>query len=149
MKLSKPGEIAWRVWNGLPDHFARMEPDAFVVMPNHVHFVLALKPVVVTGRAERAPYDKVSAPLIVNQYKSFLTRAINQWRNTPKAPVWQRSYRDHVVRDENDLHRIREYIQYNPLSWDLDRDNPAAVGADEFDNWLQKLKGLPELKNER
>jgi len=95
---------------------------------------------------KQEPYDRVSAPLVVNQYKSYVTKAINQLRKTPKAAVWQRSYRDHVVRDENDLHYIREYIQYNPLSWDLDRDNPAAVGSDEFDNWLQKLKGLPEIQ---
>lgn len=150
MNLSRLGAIAWQVWSNLPRHFGRLEPDACVVMPNHVHFVLILKPVIATGRAERVPYDKVSAPLIVNQYKSFVTRAINQWQNTPKAAVWQRNYRDHVVRDEVDLHRIREYIQYNPLSWDLDRDNPAAVGVDEFDNWLQRLKGQAEISaNER
>lgn len=171
MELSEYGAIARQVWSDLPRHFARLEPDAFVVMPNHVHIVLVLKPVVATGRAERVPYDqginlgdkgeteppravsgnrepydRVSAPLIINQYKSYVTKAINQLRKTPKAAVWQRSYRDHVIRDENDLHYIREYIQFNPLSWDLDRDNPAAVGSDEFDNWLQKLKGLPEIR---
>jgi REP element-mobilizing transposase RayT len=146
MELSEYGAIARQVWSDLPRHFARLEPDAFVVMPNHVHIVLVLKPVVAAGRAKRVPYDKVSAPLIINQYKSYVTKAINQLRNTPKATVWQRSYRDHVVRDENELHYIREYIQYNPLSWDLDRDNPAAVGADEFDNWLQKLKDLPVIQ---
>jgi hypothetical protein len=88
----------------------------------------------------------VAAPLIVNQDESCVTEVINQLRNTPKAAVWQRSYRDHVVRDEADLHRIREHVKCNPLSWDLDRDNPAAVGSDEFDNWLQKLKGLPESR---
>jgi putative transposase len=45
-------------------------------------------------------------------------------RETPGVPVWQRNYYEHVVRDENELHRIREYIANNPLQWEVDRENP-------------------------
>ena len=39
--------------------------------------------------------------------------------------IWQRSFHDHVIRDEEDLNRVREYIQNNPLKWALDEKNPA------------------------
>ena len=39
-------------------------------------------------------------------------------------PLWQRNYYEHVIRNENELYRITEYIQNNPLKWDLDRENP-------------------------
>jgi len=37
---------------------------------------------------------------------------------------WQRNYYEHIIRDEDELNRIREYIIYNPLRWGFDRDNP-------------------------
>ena len=45
-------------------------------------------------------------------------------RNSPGAPVWQRNYYEHVIRNESELTRIREYIANNPLQWSLDRENP-------------------------
>jgi putative transposase len=53
--------------------------------------------------------------------------------------LWQRNYYEHIVRNEDDLRRIREYIQTNPLRWELDRENPAKRGEDEFDRWLDSL----------
>jgi REP element-mobilizing transposase RayT len=38
--------------------------------------------------------------------------------------LWQRGYYDHIVRDEKDLHRVRQYIDNNPLAWALDEENP-------------------------
>ncbi|MCH8019984.1 hypothetical protein IH785_08990 [candidate division KSB1 bacterium] len=45
-------------------------------------------------------------------------------RNTPGLPVWQRSFFDRVIRNDDELNRIREYILHNPLKWQLDTDNP-------------------------
>ncbi len=42
--------------------------------------------------------------------------------------IWQRSYYEHVIRDEAALQGIREYIANNPLQWDLDRENPSNAG---------------------
>lgn len=53
-------------------------------------------------------------------FKSAVTRQVNVMRQTPGLPVWQRNYWDHVIRDEEDFNRIREYIQTNPLRWELD-----------------------------
>jgi putative transposase len=61
---------------------------------------------------------------IIGQFKSIVTKRINQIRNTPGHPVWQRNYYEHVIRDDNDLNRIREYIINNPAQWAEDEENP-------------------------
>jgi len=76
---------------------------------------------------------------IVRSFKSATTNRINDLRGTPGVPLWQRNYHEHVIRNEEDLRRIREYIQTNPLRWELDRENPARRGEDEFDRWLASL----------
>jgi len=47
----------------------------------------------------------------------------NGWSTFP-GKLWQRNYYEHIVRNENELNRIREYIMNNPLQWELDRKNP-------------------------
>ncbi len=49
---------------------------------------------------------------------------INNIRNTQGVPVWQRNYYEHIIRNDRELHAIREYIKYNPLKWDEDEENP-------------------------
>lgn len=61
---------------------------------------------------------------MIGQFKSLTTKRINKLRNLPHIPVWQRNYYDHIVRDEMDLNRIREYIRDNPINWESDRNNP-------------------------
>jgi putative transposase len=61
---------------------------------------------------------------IVRAFKARCTHMINNVRNTTGLPVWQRNYYEHIIRDERELHAIREYIRYNPLKWDEDEENP-------------------------
>ena len=57
-------------------------------------------------------------------FKSSVTRQINLLRATPSMPVWQRNYYEHIIRDDHDLNRIREYIRNNPYQWELDHEYP-------------------------
>ncbi|MCP9469502.1 MAG: transposase [Nitrospira sp.] len=66
---------------------------------------------------------------IIRQFKTFSARRINEHRGTPGASVWQRNYYEHIIRDEESLNRIREYIVNNPLQWTMDREHPDIVGA--------------------
>jgi len=61
-----------------------------------------------------------------------------------KEHLWQRSFHDHVIRNEESLNRIREYIATNPLRWDLDRENLQAKGKDDFDTWLDTIETRPQ-----
>jgi REP element-mobilizing transposase RayT len=76
-------------------------------MPDHVHFVVVLKD---QGGQMAAP----TLPHVVGTFKTVTARSINRIRNAIGKPVWQRNYYERVVRDEDELNRIREYIRANP-----------------------------------
>ena len=61
---------------------------------------------------------------IIRGFKTFSARKINEYQNTRGKPFWQSRFYDHIVRNEEELKRIRQYIIENPLKWDLDEENP-------------------------
>ena len=71
----------------------------------------------------------LSLPDVVHRFKTLTTKryadGVKQ-RGWPPFPgrLWQRNYYEHIIRDENELNRIRQYITNNPLRWALDRENP-------------------------
>jgi len=65
-----------------------------------------------------------SIPTIIRSYKSTVAKRINALREAPGVPVWQRDYYEHIIRDEKELARIREYILNNPARWETDENNP-------------------------
>ena len=75
------------------------------------------------GRAQGPQPNSLGA--IVQNFKSISTRRLNQLSGTPGDTVWQRSYYDHVIRNERSLEEIQEYIAGNPLCWELDELHPA------------------------
>lgn len=68
-------------------------------------------------------------PTIVRSFKAAVARQINVGRGTPGAPVWQRNYYEHIIRNDESLRRIRRYIADNPRQWDLDRLNGSPLGS--------------------
>ena len=130
-----PQSIVERAWLGIPRSFPHATLDAWVVMPNHLHGI-----VVLTRRTSAAGFAG-SLGAIVGNFKSITARRLNRIRRTPEVPVWQRNYYERVIRNENELERIRAYIAANPLRWALDRENPERVStADEWttdeDQWF-------------
>ncbi len=62
-----------------------------------------------------------SVGAIVLNFKSVTTRSCNRIRRSPGGLIWQRNYYEHIIRNEESLHRIRQYIHHNPLSWQQDQ----------------------------
>lgn len=60
---------------------------------------------------------------LIGAFKTVSTKQINLLNQTPGAALWQRNYYEHVIRNDGDLQRIRDYICNNPLRWALDREN--------------------------
>jgi REP element-mobilizing transposase RayT len=130
MGLSIPGGIVWQTWDDLPNHYPRVQLDAFVVMPNHVHGIIILTGLPGVGEGLRpSPTDDDREPHslieVVRALKSFSSRQINQYRKTPGATVWQRSFHDRIIRNDREMNARRQYIADNPLAWALDAENPA------------------------
>lgn len=127
MELSDFGYIVQTEWYW--SELMRPEPvlDAFVIMPNHIHGIVGF---------ERGVGAKCIAPLrgrqrqpdslasVLGGIKSTITRQINAVRGTPSVSVWQRNYYERVIRGEEKLQAIREYIFLNPLGWDEDSEKP-------------------------
>jgi putative transposase len=124
MKLSPEGRIVWETWFDLPNHITNIELGEFILMPNHVHFIiwiLGLRLARAGAGLEPAPTGaQTPLPEIVRQFKTFSARRINEMHGTPGQPIWQRNYYEHIIRDDEDYDRIAEYILGNPLSWEHD-----------------------------
>ncbi len=58
---------------------------------------------------------------------------------------WQRNYYEHVIRKEDELPKIREYIQNNPLKWHLDRENPERINKDALEDEIFRHTSLKEI----
>jgi len=88
----------------------------------------------ITGRSRPTPtYKSTFKPtlgFIVGMFKTECTAQINKLRNTPGQKIFQRNYYEHIIRNENDLNKIREYIINNPLMWERDRNNPKFKKSD-------------------
>ena len=83
--------------------------DKYVIMPNHVHMILTIQ------RAEQSPAPTISD--VVCAFKSITTKLANQSQQIPGQQIWQRSFYDHIIRNEEEYCKIWEYIEENPSKW--------------------------------
>jgi putative transposase len=118
MLLSAAGTVVAEVWAGLPSHYPRVSLDAFIIMPNHVHGIVQL------GRQMMADGKHVPLSEIVRAFKTYSARRVNLLRGVSGAPVWQRNYYERVIRDDQELGHVRQYIAENPSHWNDDSENP-------------------------
>jgi REP element-mobilizing transposase RayT len=131
MKLNKFGRVVCDEWRQSTDIRREIELDMFIVMPNHLHGIVMMTDRDV-GATGGSPFpsgpSKHSLGAFIAGFKSAITTRINKICGTPQVPIWQRNYYEHVIRDEESLKRIREYILNNPAQWDLDPENPETKG---------------------
>jgi REP element-mobilizing transposase RayT len=145
MRLNDAGRMAQTVWEEMSIHYACVETDTFVVMPNHIHGIIVLVGAAPRGRPEYgSPLEKgraldggqprgvaptLSLAGVVHRFKTMTTKryvdGVKQFGWPPFCGrLWQRNYYEHIIRDEDSLNRIREYIINNPLQWEFDPENP-------------------------
>ncbi len=142
LSLNQFGEVVRREWLRTPDLRPSVVLGEFVVMPDHFHAIVIIRTGGFNsmgvaqyrkgrmqyrkGRMQYAPTVGFRSPsrtvgAIVRGFKSATTKEINRMRRTPGGPVWQRSYYEHIIRDEDDHDRVRSYIIHNPVTWTPDR----------------------------
>ena len=83
----------------------------YIIMPNHIHMIIFICNEEGTMRAS-SPTQSI--PQLIKSFKTLITKEIG-------FAVWQRSYYDHIIRDDADYEAIWEYIENNPLKWKEDR----------------------------
>jgi len=107
--------------------------DTFQIMPNHIHMIIhivgATLVVAPSIRAGIKPAPTTTLGNIIGAFKSLTAHEYimgvknNGWKSFDKR-LWQRNYYEHIIRNESDLNKIREYIKNNPLFWLKDVNNP-------------------------
>jgi putative transposase len=153
LELNDAGRVASTEWKKLANRFANIDLDEFVVMPNHIHGIIVVADPVgvglqhpICGRADfvgarqdsysRTVIPHFASPLpqtvlpqnpalgtIIGSYKSNVARIINGLQKTPRLSIWQRNYYEHIIRNEEEYDRIKEYILNNPSKWNEDTEN--------------------------
>jgi putative transposase len=152
MVLSGFGEIAKRCWEEIPGHFENVDLGEYVIMPNHVHGVILLRDIPRRDKVTSSLHDVATSDpqqsttksegdgsetesqrsiitrpptlgQIVASFKYQSTKSINVIRDTPGTRFWPRNYYEHIIRDGDDLDRIRNYIASNVYRWAEDREN--------------------------
>jgi len=134
MALNHAGEMVEKAFLKLENEFPNMKLDKYVFMPNHFHVIIAIVGAdSISARngtklaKERA--DMESAPTIGNIIQSFKRHTTIEYIKGVKSRIyppfknriWQRGYYDHIIRNKQDYKEIYEYIQNNPLKWELDK----------------------------
>ena len=108
--LTPIGKIVEECILSLSLHNNGIRLDKYVIMPNHIHLLLRFVPA--EGGQSRPPLQKVMQSL-----KSVTTRKCWQFGI---SKLWQRSFYDHVIRNETHYLKIWQYIEQNPLRWSED-----------------------------
>ena len=122
--LTKYGEIVRSAWLDLPNRFAGLALDEYILMPNHLHGILCF---VGAGLARPSstnkPGNDLALPNVMRVFKSVSTVQINRSFRAPGFVLWQRSYFDHIIRDAEDHVNHRRYILENPARWAAKQSN--------------------------
>ncbi len=115
LKLNQAGKMIDYLWLDMPKRFNSIELQEYIIMPNHFHAIVEIK-----------PQSPVSLGEVIGAFKSLTTNAyIKGVRNSNWLPfdrrLWQRNYYEHIIRNEVSHYFIAEYIQNNPLKWEEDK----------------------------
>jgi putative transposase len=133
VRLSPSGQVADSELRNLPGHYLNIAADRFIVMPNHIHAI-----VVIGGQHRHSPNPKMrsepvqrglvvippkagSLAAIVRSYKAGVTRQCHA--TGLKTFAWQAGFYDHIVRGNESLQAIQDYIEQNPANWPQDPEN--------------------------
>ncbi len=145
IRLNDAGKLARREWEALPYRFPSIDIDAFVIMPNHLHGIAIIDQSVKAPTASAPTRDGMTETVatpsnktttrvfptlgdVVGAYKSLTTveyvRGVKMlaWPRFSDR-LWQRNYYEHVIRHDESLREIRQYILDNPARWALDPEN--------------------------
>jgi len=118
MMLNEYGNITKKHIEDISLKWDNVFVPKYVIMPNHIHMILEIE--CVQNRQEQ----KVSVQHIIGAMKSLITMeilSIYKANNKYMGKIFQRSYYDHIIRNEAEYNKIWEYIDTNPLKWELDK----------------------------
>ena len=126
--LNSIGQIVTDQWRWLHDQYVYLVMDEFVVMPNHFHGIINITDYLEGNGRDRSLHSdggqrKIkSLSELIGAFKTTSSKLIH--RSGLPSFQWQKSFYERIIRNDQELIRIREYIQSNPSRWELDIENP-------------------------
>ncbi len=133
MILNEIGKITEKYWQEIPKHFSFVNLDEYQIMPNHIHWVIEILqdtrrdealPRLYTGahpKMSKISPKQGSLSAIIGSFKSIASKTVNKKYSIMFQ--WQSRFYDRIIRDDESLNKIREYIINNPQMWERDRNN--------------------------
>ena len=107
VRLTEVGVITKEAIEQIPKHYPDIQMEKYVIMPNHVHLLLLID--TLHGRPMVAP----TVSRVIQQMKGSITKRLG--RN-----VFQKSFHDRIIRNDAEYDMIWQYIDTNPLRWEMD-----------------------------
>ncbi|MBU4304540.1 MAG: hypothetical protein KJ893_02775 [Candidatus Omnitrophica bacterium] len=133
LRMTEIGKITQHCWLEIPNHFPFVILDEVIIMPNHVHGILAIENIAsiqnendvvetqnfVSLRRKQNKFGPQSKNLasIIRGFKIGVKKYASM---NDIIFAWQSGFYDHIIRNDNDLCRIREYVANNPVNWNAD-----------------------------
>lgn len=103
IKLTQIGEIIKKYIKGIEQTFNNVIVDEYIIMPNHIHIIVSLN-----------KKDTISISRIIRLYKSCISKELGY-------SIWQKSFYEHIIRNEKEYYIIKAYIQNNIVNWKKDK----------------------------
>ena len=111
--LSSAGKISEKYILKIHEYYSNVEIINYTVMPNHIHLLLQITDENVGADIIRPQKAHKSVSTIIGQLKRIISKEVG-------FDIWQKSFHDHIVRNESEYKKIWEYIEYNPQMWEKD-----------------------------
>ena len=104
IELTKDGVISKKNLKNIEYVFNNISINEYIIMPNHIHMIIEIK----------EEQEEVSINKIIKKFKSSVSRELGY-------SIWQKSYYDHIIRNEKEFYDIKQYIQNNVINWKNDK----------------------------
>lgn len=102
IELTKEGKVSKENINKMEEIYNNIVIDEYIIMPNHIHILL-----LIMNKKE------VTISKIIKHYKSNISRELTY-------SIWQKSFYEHIIRNEKEYLKIKEYIKNNIINWKKD-----------------------------
>jgi len=112
IRYSPVGEIAKNCLLETESHYPNIKIDNWVIMPNHIHILFRID----GGMEQIYPFPTSSISTAIGTFKAAVTRAAGN-AHIHSGKLWQKSFYDHIIRNESDYQNIWQYICGNPSRW--------------------------------
>ena len=125
LALTNVGRIIEYHWLNIPIQYENVYIDEYIIMPNHMHGIMIIDKEGADARPAPTISDIIcsfKSQCIINNLKRIKENNLNE-----TGKIWQCNYFEHIIRNENELEKIRPYNVNNPYKWDEDNDNPENI----------------------